>query len=148
LKNIDQDKAKPSLVFKKKRISDFAQRHENDSSSGGIGSIIPSLIGVLVLGGILLARSGFRGRATVAGIDLGTTNSVVCVQEQAAKEGGKLLFYIISYRFYTLFVAHTAAMFTYSWKDKLYTRSKQLIAHHSICGIISRPSSRQFIVCT
>jgi hypothetical protein len=80
--------SKPSLVFKKKRVSELAQRHEHDATSGGIGSIIPSLLGVLVLGGILLTRSGFRGRATVAGIDLGTTNSVVCVQEQAAKEGG------------------------------------------------------------
>ena len=87
--SIERGKAKSSLVFKKKKISEFAQRHEHDSASGGIGSLIPSLAGVIVLGGILMARSGFRGRATVAGIDLGTTNSVVCVQEQAAKEGGK-----------------------------------------------------------
>lgn len=37
-----------------------------------------------------MAKMGFRGRADVAGIDLGTTNSVVCVQSplESAGQGG------------------------------------------------------------
>jgi len=43
-------------------------------------TILPSLIGLAVGSLALMAKLGFRGRATVAGIDLGTTNSVICVQ--------------------------------------------------------------------
>jgi molecular chaperone DnaK (HSP70) len=56
------------------------ERHENDSVSGGIQSLLPSIIGVIILACGILAKLGFRGRASVAGIDLGTTNSVICVQ--------------------------------------------------------------------
>ena len=42
-----------------------------------------------VLAFAVMARMGFRGRADVAGIDLGTTNSVVCVQSPTTtKDGG------------------------------------------------------------
>lgn len=34
-----------------------------------------------------MAKMGFRGRATVAGIDLGTTNSVICVQAPSKSVG-------------------------------------------------------------
>lgn len=30
-----------------------------------------------------MGKMGFRGRVSVAGIDLGTTNSVICVQQQS-----------------------------------------------------------------
>jgi len=49
--------------------------------------MIPSFIGVAILGFAVMAQLGFRGRATVAGIDLGTTNSVVCVQAPAKGVG-------------------------------------------------------------
>jgi molecular chaperone DnaK (HSP70) len=42
--------------------------------------MIPSIIGIGILAFAVMAQMGFRGRASVAGIDLGTTNSVVCVQ--------------------------------------------------------------------
>lgn len=45
----------------------------------------PSLVGGVALLVIVMGRGGFRGRATVAGVDLGTTNSVICVQ---APSGG------------------------------------------------------------
>jgi len=61
-------------------------KHQNDSKSGGIDALIPSFIGVIVLGIAIMAKMGFRGRSTVAGIDLGTTNSVICVQAQ--EKGG------------------------------------------------------------
>jgi len=56
------------------------QKHSNDDPSGGIEALIPSLIGLIVLGFIIMGMMGFRGRATTAGIDLGTTNSVICIQ--------------------------------------------------------------------
>ena len=59
------------------------KKHKDDEPSGGIESIIPSLLALIVLACGFAAKMGFRGRATVAGIDLGTTNSVICVQEQA-----------------------------------------------------------------
>jgi len=59
------------------------QKHKDDEPSGGIEAIIPSLLIVIVLGCGFAAKMGFRGRANIAGIDLGTTNSVVCVQQQA-----------------------------------------------------------------
>lgn len=59
------------------------ERHQNDTPSGGLSSLLPSVIGILILGCGLMAKMGFRGRASVAGIDLGTTNSVICVQSQA-----------------------------------------------------------------
>lgn len=58
----------------------MASKHSKDSKSGGLDALIPSAIGVIVLIFVIMAKMGFRGRATVAGIDLGTTNSVVCVQ--------------------------------------------------------------------
>lgn len=72
------------IVLKKKK-SKMASRHGDDSKSGGMDALIPSAICVVVLAFVVMARMGFRGRATVAGIDLGTTNSVVCVQ---APSGG------------------------------------------------------------
>ena len=74
-------------IVKKKKKSKMTAKHQNDSKSGGIDALIPSLIGVVVLGIGIMAKMGFRGRATVAGIDLGTTNSVICVQAQ--EKGGE-----------------------------------------------------------
>mmetsp|Transcript_24535 Transcript_24535/g.52030 ORF Transcript_24535/g.52030 Transcript_24535/m.52030 type:complete len:653 (+) Transcript_24535:269-2227(+) len=70
-------------IVKKKKKSKMASKHGDDAKSGGLDALIPSLIGVVVLAFVILARMGFRGRATVAGIDLGTTNSVICVQAPA-----------------------------------------------------------------
>lgn len=67
-------------IVKKKKKSKMASKHGDDSKSGGMDALIPSLIGVVVLTFVIMAKMGFRGRATVAGIDLGTTNSVICVQ--------------------------------------------------------------------
>ncbi|KAL7536873.1 hypothetical protein ACHAXR_007455 [Thalassiosira sp. AJA248-18] len=67
-------------IIKKKKRSKLATKHADDSKSGGMDALIPSAIGVVVLIFVVMARLGFRGRATVAGIDLGTTNSVICVQ--------------------------------------------------------------------
>ena len=67
-------------IVKKKQKSKMASKHSEDSKSGGLDALIPSAIGVVVLIFVVMAKMGFRGRATVAGIDLGTTNSVVCVQ--------------------------------------------------------------------
>lgn len=67
-------------IIKKKQKSKMASKHSDDSKSGGLDALIPSAIGVVVLIFVVMAKMGFRGRATVAGIDLGTTNSVVCVQ--------------------------------------------------------------------
>jgi molecular chaperone DnaK (HSP70) len=50
-------------------------------------ALLPSAIGLAVLGFGLMAKMGFRGRASVAGIDLGTTNSVICVQAPAKGVG-------------------------------------------------------------
>lgn len=60
--------------------SKLFQRHSKDSPSGGFESLLPSLVGVGILVFAILAQRGFRGRVSVAGIDLGTTNSVLCVQ--------------------------------------------------------------------
>lgn len=65
---------------KPKKQSKAKQKHGADNPSGGIEALLPSLIGLAILGCGLLAKLGFRGRAEVAGIDLGTTNSVICVQ--------------------------------------------------------------------
>lgn len=86
-------------VSKISRVSSsLSKKHAGDAKSGGIEAILPSFAIVVVLACAYLAKSGFRGRSSVAGIDLGTTNSVICVQQQA--EGGKcphvqclLLFY-------------------------------------------------------
>lgn len=72
---------------KKKKQSKALQRHKNDNPSGGIESFLPSLIGLAVLVLVIMAQRGFRGRASVAGIDLGTTNSVVCVQAPSKSVG-------------------------------------------------------------
>lgn len=56
-------------------------KHKNEQNTHtAILSILPSLGGVFVAVLALMAKMGFRGRATIAGIDLGTTNSVICVQ--------------------------------------------------------------------
>lgn len=44
--------------------------------------LLPSFIGLAILICGVMAKLGFRGRASVCGIDLGTTNSVICIQEQ------------------------------------------------------------------
>lgn len=73
------------------RISRFSsalsKRHGSDTKSGGIEAILPSFVVIIVLVFGYIAKSGFRGRSTVAGIDLGTTNSVICVQQQAKGVG-------------------------------------------------------------
>jgi len=65
---------------KVKKKSAALRKHGKDSPSGGIEAMLPSLIGVGILVFAVMAQQGFRGRASVAGIDLGTTNSVICVQ--------------------------------------------------------------------
>ena len=70
----------PSLQKKPVRKSKSLQKHGNDAPSGGIEALLPSFIGLAILVCGVMAKMGFRGRATVAGIDLGTTNSVICVQ--------------------------------------------------------------------
>ena len=72
---------------KKKKVSKALQKHGKDNPSGGLESLIPSLIGVAVLVVAVMAQRGFRGRASVAGIDLGTTNSVICVQRPSKGVG-------------------------------------------------------------
>ena len=74
-------------IVKRKRMSRLASKHADDSKSGGVDAILPSLAGVLVLGVVIMAQQGFRGRAHTVGIDLGTTNSVVCVQAPAKGVG-------------------------------------------------------------
>ena len=77
-----------TFVLKKtKKKSKLSKRHEKDSPSGGMEALIPSLIGVIALVVIVMGKMGFRGRASVAGIDLGTTNSVICVQQQSKGVG-------------------------------------------------------------
>mmetsp|Transcript_10535 Transcript_10535/g.23304 ORF Transcript_10535/g.23304 Transcript_10535/m.23304 type:complete len:733 (-) Transcript_10535:1773-3971(-) len=74
-----------------KKKSNTKRRKPSDSDanqkSGGVMALLPSLFGLAVLGCGLMAKMGFRGRASVAGIDLGTTNSVVCVQAPAKGVG-------------------------------------------------------------
>ncbi|KAL7573056.1 hypothetical protein ACA910_018745 [Epithemia clementina (nom. ined.)] len=77
-----------TTTARKKRASPALQKHGADAaSSGGIQALFPSLLGVLILAYGVMAKMGFRGRATVAGIDLGTTNSVLCVQAPAKGVG-------------------------------------------------------------
>jgi hypothetical protein len=74
---------KTTITAKKKKrqsSSKALKKHGKDNPSGGLESLVPSLIGVVVLVVTAMAQRGFRGRASVAGIDLGTTNSVICVQ--------------------------------------------------------------------
>eukprot|EP00551_Chaetoceros_affinis_P011176 CAMPEP_0203669236 /NCGR_PEP_ID=MMETSP0090-20130426/5658_1 /ASSEMBLY_ACC=CAM_ASM_001088 /TAXON_ID=426623 /ORGANISM="Chaetoceros affinis, Strain CCMP159" /LENGTH=599 /DNA_ID=CAMNT_0050533867 /DNA_START=218 /DNA_END=2017 /DNA_ORIENTATION=+ len=81
------------LVTSKKKVkkSGSRSRHEGESQSGGMEALLPSFIAIIVLGCGFVAKMGFRGRATVAGIDLGTTNSVICVQQQSkGKEVGEI----------------------------------------------------------
>lgn len=75
------------VAKKKKNKSNLRKKHERDAPSGGMEALIPSLLGIITLGVIIMGRMGFRGRASVAGIDLGTTNSVICVQEQSKGVG-------------------------------------------------------------
>jgi molecular chaperone DnaK (HSP70) len=77
----------PPHSFVQRRKSKLTERHGRDAPSGGVQALVPSLVGVAILGCALMAQRGFRGRATVAGIDLGTTNSVICVQAQAKGVG-------------------------------------------------------------
>lgn len=74
-------------IVKRKKKSIMTAKHQNDSKSGGMEALIPSAVGVVVLVVGIMAKMGFRGRSTVAGIDLGTTNSVICVQ--APSKGGE-----------------------------------------------------------
>jgi molecular chaperone DnaK (HSP70) len=68
---------------KKRSIQSLSlQKHKNDKPSGGMEVLLPSFIGIAILICGVMAKLGFRGRASVCGIDLGTTNSVICVQEQ------------------------------------------------------------------
>lgn len=67
--------------------SNMHKKHETDTKSGGIEVLFPSLIGIIVLGCAIVAKMGWRGRSSVAGIDLGTTNSVICVQQQSKGVG-------------------------------------------------------------
>ena len=61
-------------IVKKKKKTKMTAKHQNDSQSGGMDALIPSLIGVIVLIVVVMAKMGFRGRATVAGIDKSKQN--------------------------------------------------------------------------
>ena len=76
-----------NLAKPKKKKSKALQKHGKDAPSGGLEALIPSLIGLSILVAAVMAQRGFRGRATVAGIDLGTTNSVICVQSPSKGVG-------------------------------------------------------------
>lgn len=80
LENAPKDAATFSTTKRPKAQSKSKRKHGNDGPSGGVEALIPSLIGLCILVGAVMAKMGFRGRASVAGIDLGTTNSVICVQ--------------------------------------------------------------------
>jgi hypothetical protein len=83
----DVSKMEPPKKKKKKKSSKALKKHGKDNPSGGLESLVPSLIGVAVLVMAVMAQRGFRGRASVAGIDLGTTNSVICVQRPSKGVG-------------------------------------------------------------
>ena len=74
-----------------KSVSRSKSRHEGETQSGGMDALIPSFIAVIVIACGIIAKMGFRGRASVAGIDLGTTNSVICVQQQSKGSEGELV---------------------------------------------------------
>lgn len=82
LSRLDADK----LSFRKVKSS-MHKKHEGGSKSGGIEVLLPSFIGIVILGCAIVAKMGWRGRSSVAGIDLGTTNSVICVQQQSKGVG-------------------------------------------------------------
>lgn len=65
---------------KRKSSSKSLKKYGKETPSGGMESLLPSLIGVVILVVCVTAQMGFRGRPSVAGIDLGTTNSVICIQ--------------------------------------------------------------------
>jgi len=75
----------PTNKKKRKKI-----RHascEEEPSHGGMEAILPSLAVLSILAFALLAKLGFRGRIEIAGIDLGTTNSVICIQALSSTVG-------------------------------------------------------------
>lgn len=76
-----------SLQRRPLRKSKSLQKHGKDAPSGGIEALLPSFIGLAILVCGVMAKMGFRGRAAVAGIDLGTTNSVICVQAPSKSVG-------------------------------------------------------------
>jgi molecular chaperone DnaK (HSP70) len=86
VKQNDWESEKTEKVISRVR-SNMHKKHESDSKSGGIEVLLPSLIGIIVLGCAIVAKMGWRGRSAVAGIDLGTTNSVICVQQQSKGVG-------------------------------------------------------------
>jgi molecular chaperone DnaK (HSP70) len=69
----------------------------SSGSTGGPLAILPSLVGLAVLAVAVLAQSGFRGRASMVGIDLGTTNSVVCVQSSPLRPSSSSTSRILQY---------------------------------------------------
>jgi molecular chaperone DnaK (HSP70) len=79
----DEEYSFTTITKPKKVQSSIRSRHDGETKSGGVEALIPTIIAVIVLGCAIVAKMGFRGRATVAGIDLGTTNSVICVQQQS-----------------------------------------------------------------
>jgi molecular chaperone DnaK (HSP70) len=77
-----------------------------------------------------MAKMGFRGRASVAGIDLGTTNSVICVQ-QLEKGVGKIE--CIPDEFGNVIVP---SVVSFSSKETVVGRAaKQLIESHPLSTI-------------
>jgi molecular chaperone DnaK (HSP70) len=82
-KNSIGDVASNASKKKKRSVQSLSlQKHKNDKPSGGMEVLLPSFIGIAILVCGVMAKLGFRGRASICGIDLGTTNSVICVQEQ------------------------------------------------------------------
>lgn len=74
----------------KKVLRRHRKKNKEQNSNDILITLLPSLIGLTVGIFALMAKMGFRGRATVAGIDLGTTNSVICVQ-QPSKSVGEII---------------------------------------------------------
>mmetsp|Transcript_5970 Transcript_5970/g.8781 ORF Transcript_5970/g.8781 Transcript_5970/m.8781 type:complete len:622 (-) Transcript_5970:88-1953(-) len=86
LEQIDTHTTAPTKKISRVKSS-LSKKHAEDGKSGGIESLLPSIGIVVVLGFAIVAKMGWRGRASVAGIDLGTTNSVICVQQQSDGKG-------------------------------------------------------------
>ena len=65
---------------KRKIQSLHTKKNKKSEDDGGFASFLPSLALLVVGAFAIMAKMGFRGRPTTAGIDLGTTNSVICIQ--------------------------------------------------------------------
>lgn len=72
---------------RRKFHSRHAKKEKEDGEEGNLMAFLPTLGIVVVVAFAVMAKMGFRGRPTTAGIDLGTTNSVICVQSPSESVG-------------------------------------------------------------